>query len=209
MRKPANVSSLTDFGRVRLSKSFFMRDFLFSDIAAIHGLANVPDDPDLAIAAGSRLCEELLEPLQERFGRIAIRSAYRSCEVNALGNAKGYNCAGNEANYADHIWDRRDAEGRMGATACIIIPAFIDVFPGESEWTKLAWWIHDHLPYSALCFFPVLSAFNIQWREQPERRIDSYAAPKGCLTKPGMANHAGSHESKWAGIDRAMRGNTQ
>ena len=126
-----------------------------------------------------------------------------------IGNAKGYNCARNEANYADHVWDRRDAEGRMGATACIVIPAFIDVFPGESEWTKLAWWIHDHLPYSALCFFPVLSAFNIQWREQPERRIDSYAAPKGCLTKPGMANHAGSHESEWAGIDLAMRGNTQ
>ncbi|EHJ58682.1 hypothetical protein [Novosphingobium pentaromativorans] len=70
----------------RLSKSFFMRDFLFSDIAAVHGLNNLPDDPDLAIAAGTKLCEELLEPLQERFGRIAVRSAFRSCEVNGLGN---------------------------------------------------------------------------------------------------------------------------
>lgn len=65
-----------------------MRDFLFSDIAAMHGLANVPDDPDLAIAAGARLCEELLEPLQDRFGRLAIRSAYRSCQVNALGSRR-------------------------------------------------------------------------------------------------------------------------
>jgi hypothetical protein len=49
MRKPHSVSALTDFGRVRLSRTFFMRDFLFSDIAAVHGLNNVPDDPDLAI----------------------------------------------------------------------------------------------------------------------------------------------------------------
>ena len=58
MKPPLSVKAMEDFGRVRLSKSFFMRDFLFSDIAAIHGLSNVPDDPDLAIAAGTRLCEE-------------------------------------------------------------------------------------------------------------------------------------------------------
>ena len=69
-----NVKALEGLGRTRLSKSFFLRDFLFSDIAAIHGLANVPDDPELAIAAGTRLCEELLEPLNATFGRIAIRS---------------------------------------------------------------------------------------------------------------------------------------
>jgi hypothetical protein len=190
-----------------------MRDFLFSDIAAIHGFSNTPDDPDLAIAAGSKLCEELLEPLQDRFGRIAIRSAYRSPEVNGFGNEmqaqkkSGYNCASNEANYAGHIWDKRDAEGRMGATACVVIPAFYDAFPADGDWTKLAWWIHDHLPYSSLYFFPKFWAVNITWREQPERRIDSYVAPKGCLTKPGMANFDGSHEADWAGIERAMRKN--
>ncbi|MFX7017296.1 hypothetical protein ABTI30_20215, partial [Acinetobacter baumannii] len=87
-----------------------------------------------------------------------------------------------------HIWDRRDAAGRMGATACVVIPAFVDAFAdaGEDSWTRLAWWIHDHLPYSSLEFFPTLWAFNIQWREEPERRIDSYTMPKGCLTRPGL-----------------------
>ena len=210
MRKPDSVSALADFGRVRLSKSFFMRDFLFSDIAAVHGLSNVPDDPDLAIAAGSRLCEELLEPLQDRFGRIAIRSAFRSCEVNGLGNElqaarkSGYNCASNEANFAGHIWDRRDAKGRMGATACVVVPAFWDAFQAEGDWRKLAWWIHDHLPYSSLYFFPKFWAVNIAWCEEPERRIDSYTYPKGCLTKVGMPNNSGSHEQDWAGIEAAM-----
>src|SRR5690606_40796773 len=68
------------------------------------------------IAAGMRLCEELLEPLQDAFGRIAIRSAYRSAEVNGFGNEMqrrgraGYTCSSNERTYANHIWDRRDAD---------------------------------------------------------------------------------------------------
>ena len=62
-----------ELGRVRLSRSFFMRDFLYSEIGNVHGIANLPDDPDLAIVAGRRLCQELLEPLQAAFGRIAIR----------------------------------------------------------------------------------------------------------------------------------------
>src|SRR3954451_18788346 len=87
MRKPFSVRSLEQLGRVRLSSSFFMRDFLHSEIADLHGIPNIPDDPDLAIAAGRCLCEELLEPLQVAFGRLAIRSASRAPAVNAFGNA--------------------------------------------------------------------------------------------------------------------------
>ena len=206
MRKPASVDALTKLGRVRLSKSFFMRDFLYSEIAAIHGLANIPDDPDLAIAAGTRLCEELLEPLQESFGRIAVRGSYRGPDVNGLGNrlmrkgGKAYNCSMNESSAAGHIWDRLDDRGLMGATACVVVPGFIDRFNARGDWRRLAWWIHDHLPYSSLCFFPVNWAFNVRWREVPERRIDSFVTPRGCLTKPGMTNHGGSHRADWEGI---------
>jgi hypothetical protein len=206
MKKSWSVATLADFGRVRLSKTFFMRDFLFSDIASIHGFNNAPDDPNLAIAAGTRLCEDLLEPLQDAFGRIAIRSAFRSVQVNGFGNemqrAKkaGYSCASNESNYAGHIWDRRDADGFMGATACVVVPSFWDRYQREGDWQKLGWWIHDHLPYSSLYFFPTYWAFNISWHERPSRRIDSHAKPTGCLTKPGMPNHEGSHEDQWTGI---------
>mgnify|MGYP001139690133 CR=1 FL=1 len=59
MRKaPKTGETLTELGRVRLSKSFFMRDMLHSEIAQVHGLLNAPDDPGLAVAAGPRLCEE-------------------------------------------------------------------------------------------------------------------------------------------------------
>ncbi|MCF2515868.1 hypothetical protein LVY65_12455 [Sphingomonas sp. G124] len=185
MKPPKSVQTLTQLGRVRLSKSFFMRDMLYSEIAQVHGLLNVPDDPDLAIAAGTRLCEELLEPLQDHWGRIAIRSAYRSREVNALGNKMmrlgkaGYNCAINETSAAGHIWDMRDRNGHMGAVACVVVPAFYDRHHGPGDWQILARWIHDHLLYSTLCFYPTYWAVNIGWHERPERRIDSFVAPKG------------------------------
>jgi hypothetical protein len=206
MRKPATVRALEELGRVRLSPSFYMRDFLHSEIAEIHGIANLPDDPDLAIAAGKRLCEDLLEPLNATFGRIAVRSAYRAPAVNDFGNRNKLNCARNEASFACHIWDRRDAAGRMGATASIVIPWFADRYDAGADWRALAWWIHDHLPYSRLQFFPKLCAFNIQWRDQPERRIDSFIAPKGCLTRPGMANHETDHADWYAGFP-ALRPN--
>jgi len=200
MRTPKTVRGLEELSRVRLSRSFFMRDFLYSDISNLHGIPNVPDDPDLAIAAGKRLCEDLLEPLQETFGRLAIRSAYRSVEVNAYGNAHHHNCASNERNYGRHIWDRPDARGNMGAMACIVIPWFADRLREGAPWQAMAWWIHDHLPYSQLQLFPKLGAFNIGWHEQPKREIYSFMPPRGYLTRPGMPNHAGDHAEEYRGF---------
>ena len=205
MRKPGSVESLEDLGRVRLSSSFFMRDFLHSEIANFYGIPNIPDDPDLAIEAGTRLCEELLEPLQERLGRISIRSAYRSRTVNERGVGK-HNCAANEANYAAHIWDRRDAENLMGATACVVVNSFLPYYERTQHWQALAWWVHDNVPYNAgITFFSKLAAFNITWHERPTRSIYSYVAPKkGWLTKPGMANFDGSHAEEYqAWIEKA------
>ena len=140
LNTPRTVPTLTGLGRQRLSKSFFMREMMFSEVAAIHGLNNAPDDPALALEAGRGLCENLLEPLQDHWGRLAIRSAYRSSEVNGFCNkmqrAKkpGYTCASNEANHAGHIWDRRDANGFMGATACIVVPRFWEAHQGPGDW---------------------------------------------------------------------------
>lgn len=199
------MRALEDLGRVRLSRSFFLRDFLHSEIADFYGMTNIPDDPALAIEAGSRLCDELLEPLQATFGRIAIRSAYRSAAVNAFGHRHGLSCASNARNHASHIWDRRDARGFMGATATVVVPWFADRYARGADWRSMAWWIHDHLPYGHMQFFPKLAAFNIGWHERPRRRIDSFVAPRGCLTRPGMANHDGSHARFYRGFPKLAR----
>lgn len=68
----------------------------------------------------------------------------------------GYSCASNEINYAGHIWDRRDANGHMEATTCLVVPSFLDHFQGEGDWQKRACWIQDHLPHAGLYFCQIL-----------------------------------------------------
>lgn len=204
MKKPQTVKTLEELGRVQLSQGFLMREFLYSEISQIEGIPNIPDDPELAIAAGKNLCEKVLEPIQAALGRVSIRSAYRSCEINAKGaeNSNQYSCSKNESNYAEHIWDVKDIDGYMGATACIVVTSFIPYYERTQDWTALAWWIHDHIDaYAEMTFFPKYAAFNIGWRENPKssKAIFSYVknphtGKSGCLTKEGMDNFTGSHE---------------
>jgi hypothetical protein len=196
MNRPTSVKALEELGRVRLSDSFFMRDFLYSEISQIENIANIPERPDIAIAAGTQLCELLLEPLQARFGRIAIRSAYRSSAVNAKGaeNRNQYSCAANPSNHAKHIWDHPDSDGHIGATVCIVVPALLPWYENTGDWTPLAWWIHENLPYSSQYWFPKLAAFNLGWRANPsvKQSIQSYVnnphtGDKKALVKNGVA----------------------
>lgn len=204
--RPKSVRSLEDLGRVRLSENFFFRDFLYSEVANLYGIPNIPDDPVLAIASGRALCVNLLEPLREEFGRISIRSAYRCREVARVCNERGHNCAKPESEYANHIWDRRDAEGFSGAMATVIVHAFIPYYERTGHWEAMAWFVHDRLPYSEMQFFPKFCAFNLGWREVPKRRISSFVPPRrGVLTRPGMANQAGSHDAEYASLLSSLK----
>ena len=202
------LNALDAFGRQRLSKHYFMRDFLYSEIAEVHGIANVPDDAELAIKSGKALCRNLLEPLRHVFGHVTIRSAFRSANVNGFGNCRDMNCSSNKASAANHIWDHKDGDGFMGATVCIVIPDFVDWMNEKAgrDWRVLAWFIHDHLPYSEMVFFVQNAAVNltwrgdpndqaqdgdvrgfdgscdsIVWRSEPRRRISSFKKPKGLM----------------------------
>ncbi|WP_300038214.1 hypothetical protein [uncultured Roseobacter sp.] len=178
--------SLETLGRVRLSKHFYMRDFLYSEIGSFHQIRNIPDDPDLAIANGRALCETLLDPLEETFGRIAIRSGYRSADLNRYGNENRLNCARNDNPLECHIWDRDSGQQAIAGTS-LVIPWFADQYDRGRDWRDLAWWVHDHLPYSEMWFFPKLAAFNLVWRPRPHRTISSYIAPRGMLLRAGDA----------------------
>ena len=119
---PQSYQGLDRLGRLRLSPSFHLREFLYSEIATHYGIRNVPDAGrvDEAVYAGAQLCERLLEPLQARFGRVHIRSGYRSRAVNAAGAGK-HNCA--VENDGFHTWDWPSPQHGRGATACISVPS--------------------------------------------------------------------------------------
>lgn len=184
MRSPKSMWSLETLGRVRLSKHFYMRDFLYSEIGNMHRVRNVPPDPELTIANGRMLCTQLLDPLEETFGRLAIRSGYRSPELNGYGNRHKLNCAANDNPIECHIWDVGHGDKAVAGTS-LVIPWFADRYEAGRDWRDLAWWIHDHLPYSEMWFFPKLAAFNLVWRPKPLRTISSYIAPRGMLLRAG------------------------
>lgn len=140
---PKTYSGLDKLGRIPLSKNLHMREFLYSEVAIFHGVLNVPDDVKKAVATGSKLCEYLLEPLQEAFGRIHVRSGYRSRAVNQAGLTK--NCASDNDGF--HTWDHSHEKCGMGATAYISIPSLSKkILTNEVEYQAIAWWIIDHLP---------------------------------------------------------------
>lgn len=184
MRKPASMWSLETLGRVKLSKHFYMRDFLYSEIGNFHARQNIPENPDLAIETGRALCQTLLDPLEETFGRIAVRSGYRSPSLNRFGNENRLNCAANDHPLECHIWDRGQGDARISG-ASIVIPWFADRYEAGRDWRDLAWWLHDHLHYSEIWFFPKLCAFNLVWRPTPQRTISSYMVPRGKLLAAG------------------------
>ena len=188
MRQPRSMWSLETFGRVRLSKHFYMRDFLYSEIGSFHGVPNLPRDPDLTIETGRALCTELLDPLEETFGRLAIRSGYRSAQLNQFGNENRLNCARNDNPLECHIWDRDQAMQPSPAHLWSSRGLRISMTAAATGRT-LAWWVHDHLAYSEMWFFPKLAAFNLTWRPTPLRTISSYIAPRGMLLRAGQQPH--------------------
>lgn len=161
-------NELERIGRIQLSEHFFLRDFLYSEIAIANQISNLPDNLDTAVEAGSQLCEKLLEPMQKAWGRIHIRSGYRSSAVNEFGNKNKLNCASNKSNFGAHIWDVPDKNGFIGASACVVIPKFLPYFNETGDWASLAWWLHEYLPdYADICFFNSNAAFNIRWSQNP------------------------------------------
>lgn len=181
--------SLETLGRVRLSHYFFMRDFFYSEISAFHGIPNIPDDPEVMIEAGRGLAQNLLDSMVETFGPLAIRSGYRSPTLNQYGNDNKLNCSHNRANKAQRMWDYVDDNGNIGACVSVVVPWFEDQY-GEHpnpkrDWRDLAYWMHDHLTYSTIWFFPKLACFNLTWSPSPKRTISSYVAPRGTLLASG------------------------
>jgi hypothetical protein len=206
-----SVKRLEDLGRIRLSENFFLRDFLHSEISQCERVPNFPVNESLLVRAGQELCRNVLEPIEASLGKISIRSAYRSPQVNQLGNEKKYNCSRNDHNHARHIWDVEDSDGNFGATACVVVNSFVEYYEETKDWMALAWWIHDHIPaYREMTFYPKLAAFNINWYSDAsaEKSISSqvpnpHTGKKGILTRSGMSNFAGDHSSSYRGWSAA------
>ena len=162
--------SLDKFGRVRLSDNFYMREFMYSEIGNFYQISNLPHDPTAIIAAGEKLTQGLLEPLQRHYGRLHIRSGYRSPALNLEGNRRGLGCKSNDKNWGRKIWGY-DKSGSLGAMACVVIPSFQEEYEKTGDCNPIAEWIDQNLDYSELIFFKHLGAFNLGCHERPKKII--------------------------------------
>ena len=88
----------------------------------------------------------------------------------------------------------------MGACATIVVHALIPWYERTGRWEAVAWWIHDHLPYDELEFFPKYAAFNYCHGDRQRRRIRSYIPPAARL-----ADQTRHGERHW----RSLRQNMQ
>jgi hypothetical protein len=209
--KSETYSGLDKLGRIPLSRSFHMREFLYSEIAIHYGIRNVPDNVDLAVASGRNLCQLLLEPLQDAFGRVHVRSGYRSRNVNTAGVSK-HNCA--KDNDGFHTWDHPRSHGLgYGAVACISIPSLSRlVFTREIDYQNIAWWIFDNLPdWSVMEFFATPSditfadevTFNIGWHETPLKSVTTWRGGKANLGD--KVPDEISRRQLWSGLPELVR----
>jgi hypothetical protein len=72
---------------MNLSKNFTLHEMIKSDTALRRGLDNDPDEQQISNL--TRLCEEILQPVREKFGPTKVNSGFRHPDVNsAVGGSK-------------------------------------------------------------------------------------------------------------------------
>jgi hypothetical protein len=147
--------------RVRLSKNFILRDFLFSIDSASLRLTNYPEHPELVIAAGRALCEQLLEPILQRFGRFAITFGYQSREgVEADDPTLSHTAS------CPHCWDRQTWGNDVYARVDIL-PFCVE--DGETSKQEFAEWIMHNLDVDLLMQWTRSNVFCLTISPRPRR----------------------------------------
>ena len=88
------------------------------------------------------------------------------------------------------------------ATACIVIPWFIPRYEAGTPWQAMAWWVHDHLPYSDIAFFPTYAAFNLPLVREAGAAHRELRPAQGM---PHQARHGEPRRRPFLGVPRLSR----
>ena len=160
--------------RVRLSKNFILREFLFSTECAALGLTNFPEDTDMVIRAGQALCEKVLEPVLAKWGRFILTFGYQSREGIEYGMSK----AKREANLRSsnpHQWDR----GTFGKE----LYARVDILPfcvedGEATKHEFGHWLMHNADIDLCMCWTRSNVFCITISPKPRRVWLQWGNPK-------------------------------
>lgn len=96
----ASTATVTETASDKLSKNFYLKDFIKSETATRKRIDNTPTATHLA--ALKAVCENILEPVYEYYKKpIRINSAYRGPKLNAAvgGSSKSQHCNGEAVDF--------------------------------------------------------------------------------------------------------------
>ena len=161
-----------ELARTRLSKNFILRDFLFSTEAAALGLSNYPEHPELVIAAARSLCDKILEPVLERFGRFAIVFGYQCRQAIEAGMSKSERLNPRSSN--PHMWDRQTWGDAVYSRVDILPYCVEDRLVTKSEFGH---WVIQTLDVCLLMTWTRSNVFCITISPKPRRIWTEWGSP--------------------------------
>jgi hypothetical protein len=166
-RKSMGMTELNNLVLARLSKHFILRDFMYSSEASWRGLPNLPSDPEMVIRAGTALCETVLEPLTEQFGRPAITYGYASKEAIEVGMSQ-LERESDPPSSSPHCWDRKSWGDQYYARIDILPLCVEDGLVSKRDYGR---WIMNHLDIDLLMCWEKSNVFCVTINEAAPRRV--------------------------------------
>ena len=185
-RTTPTIDQYEALSRIRLSKNFIMRDFLFSTECAARGLTNYPEDPDAVIRAGKALCEKVLEPVLLRWGRFWITFAYMSREGIEYGCTKAEREA-NPHSSNPHQYDRKTFGDDVYARIDILPVCIVD---GEITKHEFGQWLMMNLDIDLLMQWGISNGSCITISPKPRRVWLEWGKPS--LGQPQRTDYMGT-----------------
>lgn len=164
-RTSPTTEEYESLSRVRLSKNFILRDFLFSTECAARGLTNYPDDPDMVIRAGKEMCQKVLEPLLAQWGRFAITFGYQSRQGVEWSWTKKMREA-NPRSSSPHCWDRGTFGDEVYARVDILLYCVMD---GLIDKQTVGHWMMHNLDIDLLMQWRKSNGFCVSISPKPRR----------------------------------------
>lgn len=155
------------FTRTRLSKNFILRDFLYSSDSDFRGISNMPEDRELVIRSGKALCQNILEPITEKFGKLFITFGFQAKD----GIEADWSPAKRKENprsSSPHCWDRKTF-GNLIYARVDILPACIE--DGEVSKYEFGRYLMHHLDIDLLMQWKRSNTFCITYSEFKPRRV--------------------------------------
>lgn len=187
VRQPKSIKALKEayegLSRIRLSKNFILRDFLFSTASSSLRVTNYPEHPELVIAAGKALCDQLLEPILQRFGRFAITFGYQSRE-----GAEADDPTLSPTASCPHVWDRKSWGDEVYARVDIL-PFCVE--DGDISKEAFARWIMHNLDVDLLMQWTRSNVFCLTISPRPRRVWLEWGNPS--LGQPRQTRYMGAH----------------